>query len=52
YITDLVDYLNNNLIIAYYCGFNITKPLPSYWTFNRFIRNIDNNCRCFGLYIF
>ena len=42
YITDLVDYLNNNLIIAYYCGFNITKPLPSYWTFNRFIRNIDN----------
>lgn len=42
YITDLLDYLNNNLIIAHYCGFDITKPLPSYWTFDRFIRNIDN----------
>lgn len=41
-ITDLVDYLNNNLIIAYYCGFNIMKPLPSYWTFDRFIKNLDN----------
>ena len=41
-ITDLVDYLNNNLIIAHYCGFNITKPLPSYWTFDRFIRILDN----------
>ena len=41
-ITDLVDYLNNNLIIAHYCGFNIMKPLPSYWTFDRFIRNLDN----------
>jgi|GEM_PF-2783225 len=42
YITDLVDYLNNNLIIAYYCGFDIMKPLPFYWTFDRFIRNLDN----------
>lgn len=42
-ITDLVDYLNNNLIIAHYCGFNIMKPLPSYWTFDRFIRKLDNN---------
>jgi len=42
YITDLVDYLNNNLIIAHYCGFNIIKPLPSYWTFDRFIRKLDN----------
>ncbi|MEG0019890.1 MAG: transposase, partial [Oscillospiraceae bacterium] len=42
-ITDLVDYLNNNLIIAYYCGFNIMKPLPSYWTFDRFIKNLDNS---------
>jgi len=41
-ITDLVDYLNNNLLIAYYCGFNIMKPLPSYWTFDRFIRNLNN----------
>ena len=41
-ITDLLDYLNNNLLIAHYCGFNIMKPLPSYWTFNRFIRNLDN----------
>lgn len=42
YITDLVDYLNNNLLIAYYCGFNIMRPLPSYWTFDRFLRNLDN----------
>lgn len=41
-ITDLLDYLNNNLIIAHYCGFDIMKPLPSYWTFDRFIRKIDN----------
>lgn len=42
YITDLVDYLQNNLLIAYYCGFDIRKPLPSYWTFDRFITNTDN----------
>ena len=42
YITDLLDYLQNNLLIAYYCGFDITKPLPSYWTLDRFIRTIDN----------
>ncbi len=41
-ITDLVDYLNNNLLIAYYCGFNICKKLPSYWTFDRFLRKLDN----------
>ena len=41
-ITDLVDYLNNNLLIASYCGFNIMKPLPSYWTFERFIKGLDN----------
>jgi len=41
-ITVLLDYLRNNLIIAHLCGFNITKPLPSYWTFRRYIRNLDN----------
>jgi len=41
-ITDLLDYLNNNLLIAHYCGFDIRKPLPSYWTFDRFIRKLDN----------
>ena len=41
-ITVLVDYLNNNLIIAHFCGFDITKKLPSYWTFDRFIRNFDH----------
>jgi hypothetical protein len=41
-ITDLLDYLNNNLLIAHYCGFDIMKPLPSYWTFDRFIRKLDN----------
>ena len=41
-ITDLVDYLTNNLLIAHYCGFDIMKPLPSYWTFGRFLRNLDH----------
>ena len=41
-ISDLVDFLHCNLLIAYYCGFDITKPLPSYWTFDRFIRKLDN----------
>ena len=41
-ITDLVDYLVNNRLIAHYCGFDITKELPSYWAYDRFIRNLDN----------
>lgn len=42
-ITDLADYLNNNRIIAHYCGFDITKPLPSYWTYDRFVKKMDNS---------
>lgn len=42
-ITDLLDYLTNNLIIAHYCGFNIMKPLPDYSTFTRFLRNLDHD---------
>lgn len=41
-VTDLLDYLQSNLLIAYYCGFNIMKPLPSYWTLDRFINSLDN----------
>ena len=41
-ISDLHDYLSNNLIIAHYCGFNIAKRLPSYASFTRFIRDFDN----------
>ena len=41
-ITDLADYLENNLIIAHFCGFNIMKSLPSYWTYDRFLRRIEN----------
>ena len=41
-ITDLVDYLNNNLLIAHYCGFDISLPLPSYWTFGRFLKNFNH----------
>ena len=37
-VSDLIDYLNNNLHIAYYCGFDITVHLPSYWTFDRFLK--------------
>lgn len=42
-ITDLIDYLSNNLIIAYYCGFDVSESLPSYTVFERFIKNFDNN---------
>lgn len=38
-ITELVDYLNNNHLIAYYCGFNISLLLSSYWTFYHFLKN-------------
>ena len=41
-ITDLMDYLDNNRIIAHYCGFDIMRPLPSYWTYDRFLRQLDN----------
>lgn len=42
-ISDLVDYLNNNLLIAHYCGFDISRPLPSYWTFDRFLKNFGHD---------
>ena len=42
-ISDLHDYLSNNLIIAHYCGFDIFCKLPSYSKFTRFIRNFDND---------
>ena len=35
------DYLNN-LLIAHYCGFDISMPLPSYWTFDRFLKRFDH----------
>ena len=41
-ITDLMDYLDNNRLIAHYCGFNIMEPLPSYWTYARFLRQLNN----------
>lgn len=41
-ISDLVDYLNNNLLINHFCGFDISRPLPFYWTFDRFLKNFDN----------
>ena len=41
-ITDLMDYLDNNRLIAHYCRFNIMEPLPSYWTYDRFLRQLDN----------
>lgn len=42
YISDLADYLENNRLIAYYCGFDITRPLPSYWTYDRFLNKLDH----------
>lgn len=43
YITELRDYLENNLIIAYYCGFDITQKLPSYWRYDDFIKELDHS---------
>ena len=37
-----MDYLDNNRLIAHYCGFNIMKPLPSYWTYDRCLRQLNN----------
>ena len=42
-ISDLHDYLSNNLIIAHYCQFDIFRKLPSYAKFTRFIREFDND---------
>jgi len=41
--SDLADYLENNRIIAHFCGFDIMKPLPSQWTYTRFVRKLDNS---------
>ena len=41
-ITDLADYLDNNRLIAHYCGFEIMRPLPSYWTYDRFLKKLNN----------
>jgi len=41
-ITALCDYLNSNLKVAQLCGFDITKSLPSYSVFQRYIHDIDN----------
>lgn len=41
-ITDLADYQDNNCLIAHYCGFDIRRPLPSYWTYDRFPRQLGN----------
>lgn len=38
WITQLIEYLDNNLIIAYFCGFDPAKKLPSYSAFDRFIQ--------------
>lgn len=41
-ITDLADYLDNNRLIAHYCGFDITKPLTSYLAYGRFLKKLNN----------
>ena len=42
-ISDLHDYLSSNLIIVHYFGFDISRELPSYAKFTRFIREFDND---------
>lgn len=40
--SEIADYLDSNRLIAHYCGFDIMKPLPSQWTFTRFLRETEN----------
>ena len=42
-VSELVDYLNNNLLIAHYCGFDVLRHFPSYWTFDRFLRSFGHD---------
>ena len=42
-ITDLMNYPDNDRLSAHYCGFNIMEPLPSYWTYDRCLRQEDNS---------
>lgn len=42
-ITKLHDFLSLNLKIAHMCDFHITKPLPSYTLFQRFIKKFHSN---------
>lgn len=41
-VSSLVDFLHNNPLIAYLCGFDTLKPLPSYWTFRCFLKTFDH----------
>ncbi len=42
HITDLANYLDNNRLITHYCDFDTMKPLPAYWTYDRFLKKLDN----------
>lgn len=41
-VTELCNFLDTNPYIAYLCGFEPFKPLPSYSVFQRFIKNLNN----------
>lgn len=43
FITNLLDFLNNNLKIAHLCGFDILKSLPSPWTYYKYLKNTLEN---------
>ena len=43
WITQLLEYLSNNLIIACYCGFSPDHSLPSYSVFERFIAHFPHD---------
>ena len=42
-ITDLKYFIDTHHSIAELCGFNLSKPLPSYSVYQRYIKNLDNN---------
>ena len=41
-ITDLADYLDNNRLIAHYCGFEEYETFAIYWTYDRFLKKLNN----------
>ena len=38
-----MEYLNNNLPVVHHCGFDISIPLPFYWTFDRYLKHFGNS---------
>ena len=40
----LMDYLDNNRLIAHYCRFSIVRAAAVYWTYDPFLRKLRQQC--------